>query len=208
MQNGNGTAPAVEDTEHTNGNGASQEEKFSDSEDEEEQQQQEEEHVQEFDAEPFIPPSAPVPVPDPIVSTPEPLTVIRKRLGDRPPSSLSALPLVDRQVSSDRLKSSFKNEKLNVFSFNKGTPTPRPSIHSFSGSGSSQYTYESRRLLDTTDSSSVKPLPAQAGASPIKPKLIRYVVLLLIVLATAYIIYTVRDSKKTLTNMTSTLINE
>ena len=94
------------------------------------------------------------------------------------------------------------------FCFNKGTPTPRPSIHSFSGSGSSQYTYESRRLLDTTDSSSVKPLPAQAGASPIKPKLIRYVVLLLIALATAYIIYTVRDCKKKLwLTLTSTFID-
>ena len=72
----------------------------------------------------------------------------------------------------------------------QGTPTPRPSIHSLTGS-SSQYTYESRRLLDTTDSSKVKPLPSQLGSSPNKAKIVRYVLLVLVLLATAYVVYTV-----------------
>jgi hypothetical protein len=51
-----------------------------------------------------VTPPAPVapaaPVADPIfIATPEPLSAVRKRITtDRPPSSLSALPLVDRQV--------------------------------------------------------------------------------------------------------------
>ena len=86
--------------EQTNGNGnGDAEEHFSDSEEE-----QMEDEVAE--AEP-----TPVPEPEviqepavvePVVSaSPEPLTAIRKRITDsRPPSSLSALPLVDRQVST------------------------------------------------------------------------------------------------------------
>lgn len=71
----------------------------------------------------------------------------------------------------------------------QGTPTPRPSIHSLTGS--SQSTYESRRLLDTIDSSTAKSLPSRAGSSPNKPKYIRYIILLLIVLASAFIVYAV-----------------
>jgi len=102
LQNGSGT-PAAEDNEVeiTNGNGASQEEKYSDSEEEDQQEQNEEEHHVETIAETFTQPSAPAPLPlatDPVISTPEPLTAIRKRIAERPPSSLSALPLVDRQV--------------------------------------------------------------------------------------------------------------
>jgi pyruvate/2-oxoglutarate dehydrogenase complex dihydrolipoamide acyltransferase (E2) component len=101
LQNGTATpAPEDNEIEHTNGNGTSQEEKYSDSEEEEEQQEQkEEEHHIEIIAETFIQPSAPAPtVTNPVISTPEPLTAIRKRVTERPPSSLSALPLVDRQV--------------------------------------------------------------------------------------------------------------
>ncbi|XP_057378880.1 lamina-associated polypeptide 2-like [Daphnia carinata] len=170
----NGTQPPVVEVEHTNGNGASHEEKYSDSEDEPQEQKEDHQNI-EIVAEHFVQPSsstpvpAPAPVPliaDPIISTPEPLTVIRKRIAERPPSSVSALPLVDRQ----------------------GTPTPRPSIRSVSSS--SQYTYESRRRVDVTDGSAAKPLPSHSGSPPVKPNIIRYILLLLVLLATAYIIYT------------------
>ncbi|KZS16962.1 lamina-associated polypeptide 2 [Daphnia magna] len=172
----NGTQPPVVEVEHTNGNGASHDEKYSDSEDEPQEQKEEHQNI-EIVAENFVQPSSPasVPVPipgphpltvDPVISTPEPLTVIRKRIAERPPSSVNALPLVDRQ----------------------GTPTPRPSIRSVSSS--SQYTYESRRLVDVTDGSAAKPLPSHSGSPPVKPNIIRYMLLLLAVLATAYIIYT------------------
>lgn len=93
----NGT-PLTEEVEHANGNGGSQEERFSDSE--EEQHEQADGDVEpEVESAPFIPPNIPITVADPIISTPEPLTAIRKRITERPPSSLSALPLVDRQVS-------------------------------------------------------------------------------------------------------------
>ena len=99
LQNGTAT-PAPEDTEveQTNGNGASQEEKYSDSEEEEQEQNEEEHHIETI-VETFIQPSAPAPMAtDSVISNPEPLTAIRKRVTERPPSSLSALPLVDRQV--------------------------------------------------------------------------------------------------------------
>jgi hypothetical protein len=101
LQNGTGTPPAedVNEVEKTNGNGASQEEKYSDSEEEEQQEQVEEEHHVETVAETYIQPSTPAPLPlatDPVI--PEPLTAIRKRIAERPPSSMNALPLVDRQV--------------------------------------------------------------------------------------------------------------
>jgi len=103
----------------------------------------------------------------PTVSTPEaPLTSIRKRITDRPGSSLNALPLVDKQ----------------------GTPTPRPSIHSISSS--SQYTYESRRLLDTIDGSSVQTAKSSSGASP-KSRIIRYFVLFVLLIVAVYITYMV-----------------
>lgn len=103
---------------------------------------------------------------EPTVSTPEAApTSIRKRITDRPGSSLNALPLVDKQ----------------------GTPTPRPSIHSISSS--SQYTYESRRLLDTIDGSSVQTARSNSGASP-KSKIIRYFVLFVLIILAAYITYT------------------
>jgi len=103
---------------------------------------------------------------EPTVSTPEAApTSIRKRITDRPGSSLNALPLVDKQ----------------------GTPTPRPSIHSISSS--SQYTYESRRLLDTIDGSSVQTARSSSGASP-KSKIIRYFVLFVLLILAAYITYT------------------
>lgn len=99
----NGTQPPVVEieVEHTNGNGASQDEKYSDSE-EEPQEQIEDHQDDEAVPEHFVQPSPPTPTPlavDPIISTPEPLTVIRKRIAERPSSSLNALPLVDRQVS-------------------------------------------------------------------------------------------------------------
>jgi hypothetical protein len=106
LQNGTAT-PAPEDTEveQTNGNGASQEEKYSDSEEEDQQEQNEEEHHIETIVETFIQPSAPAPMAtDSVISNPEPLTAIRKRVTERPPSSLSALPLVDRQVGLLNLK--------------------------------------------------------------------------------------------------------
>ena len=89
--------------EHTNGNGngSVHEDKYSDSEGEQEEPLQLEPDVEE--ERPVTPP-APVapaaPVADPIfIATPEPLSAVRKRITtDRPPSSLSALPLVDRQV--------------------------------------------------------------------------------------------------------------
>lgn len=149
----NGTQPPVVEVEHTNGNGASHDEKYSDSEDEPQEQKEEHQNIEivaENFAQPSSPASVPVPVPgphpltvDPVISTPEPLTVIRKRIAERPPSSVNALPLVDRQ----------------------GTPTPRPSIRSVSSS--SQYTYESRRLVDVTDGSAAKPLPSHSGSPPI-----------------------------------------
>ncbi|XP_046450146.1 lamina-associated polypeptide 2, isoforms beta/gamma-like [Daphnia pulex] len=170
LQNGTGTPPAedVNEVEKTNGNGASQEEKYSDSEEEEQQEQVEEEHHVETVAETYIQPSTPAPLPlatDPVI--PEPLTAIRKRIAERPPSSMNALPLVDRQ----------------------GTPTPRPSIRSFTGS--SQYTYESRRLVDATDGvEAVKPLSSHVGSSPVQPKIIHYVLLLILFTAIAYFLYT------------------
>lgn len=98
----NGSAAVAEEIEHTNGNGDAIEEKFSDSEEEEQVEEKEEDSSQaEVEAELFLQPSVSQ-VADPvIISTPEPLTAIRKRMTmtDRPSSSFSALPLVDRQVS-------------------------------------------------------------------------------------------------------------
>lgn len=186
----NGSAQVIEGTEHTNGNGEVHEEKFSDSEEEEQVDQKENDHKPEVELEPFEPSNAPVLTVDPtIVATPEPLTAIRKRMIDRPQSSLSALPLVDRQVGSSFQNNLDEEKKLMYFNILKGTPTPRPSIHSLTSS--TQYNYESRRLLDTTDSSKVKQLPSKAGSSPNKPKFTLYIVSLLIILATAYFIYTV-----------------
>jgi len=108
--------------------------------------------------------SADTVVAEPRVSTPS-LTSIRKRTTERPGSSLNALPLVDKQ----------------------GTPTPRPSIHSISSS--SQYTYESRRLLDTIDGSSVLTANSSSGASP-KAKIISYIFLFALLIVAAYITFT------------------
>lgn len=94
----NGVPAPVEETDHTNGNGAPHEEKFSDSEEEEEQIQQVNDIEIQPEAEPELPVKPSAPIPDPVISTPEPLTAIRKRMTERPPSSLNALPLVDRQV--------------------------------------------------------------------------------------------------------------
>lgn len=85
-----------------NGNGSIHEDKFSDSEGEAEQEPlQLEPDVEEEET--FTPPAPVAPAPpvaEPVVmSTPEPLTAVRKRIMERPPSSLSALPLVDRQVT-------------------------------------------------------------------------------------------------------------
>lgn len=103
----NGSPPVTEETEHTNGNGDTNEEKFSDSEEEEQVEEKEEDSSQpEVEEELFIQPSTSQ-IADPVViSTPEPLTAIRKRMTmtDRPSSSFSALPLVDRQVSITRIK--------------------------------------------------------------------------------------------------------
>lgn len=97
LQNGLPSEP-----EKTNGESAQQEEKFSDSEEElESQEPEQEQSAVEPEAaapEPDIAPSAPVQ--EPTIATPEPLTSVRKRIVDRPPSSLSALPLVDRQVKT------------------------------------------------------------------------------------------------------------
>jgi len=168
LQNGAQVEP-----EHTNGNGngngSIHEDKFSDSEGEQEPLQLE----PDVDEQTFMPPAPVAPAPSStepeVISTPEPMTSVRKRITERPPSSLSALPLVDRQ----------------------GTPTPRPSIHSINAS--EQYKFESRRLLDTIDGSAgIQSLPGSGhGSSPKVPKkVVRYVLLLIIVLAVAYITYT------------------
>merc|ERR1712191_35906 len=113
-------------------------------------------------------PEEAVPVPVEVINTPESLTSIRKRITDRPASSLNALPLVDKQ----------------------GTPTPRPSIHS--NSSSSQYVYESRRLLDTIDGNSVGGgTKSSSGPSPKSKMIGYYVVLMVIFVVAAYVAYTV-----------------
>jgi len=91
-------APAAEQT-NGNGNGDA-EEHFSDSDEE-----QMEDEVAEVEPTPVPEPEVvqePAVVEPVVIASPEPLTAIRKRItGDsRPPSSLSALPLVDRQVST------------------------------------------------------------------------------------------------------------
>jgi len=159
-------APAAEQT-NGNGNGDA-EEHFSDSDEE-----QMEDEVAEVEPTPVPEPEVvqePAVVEPVVIASPEPLTAIRKRItGDsRPPSSLSALPLVDRQ----------------------GTPTPRPSIRSVTSTGN--YSFESRRLLDTIDGSTVQPLASNPGATP-KPKWIRYILLISLFLAVAYITYTYAD---------------
>ena len=99
--------PAAE-AEQTNGNGHSeayeQEERFSDSEGEQEAAQHniagepEVVKVVETVEEPAVVKDA---APQIILTSPEPLTAIRKRVAaDRSGSSLNALPLVDRQVIS------------------------------------------------------------------------------------------------------------
>jgi len=116
-------------------------------------------------------PEEAVPVPVEVINTPESLTSIRKRITDRPASSLNALPLVDKQ----------------------GTPTPRPSIHSISSS--SQYVYESRRLLDTIDGNSVGGgTKSSSGPSPKSKMIGYYVVLMVIFVVAAYVAYTCANS--------------
>ena len=85
----------------TNGNGqAPNDEKFSDSEEELEPVVVSPPQLDELVVEEpqLVPPTFSVAEPS-VISTPEPLTSIRKRILDRPPSSASALPLVDRQVN-------------------------------------------------------------------------------------------------------------
>lgn len=109
-------------------------------------------------------------------SAPEPLTAIRKRLGDsRPPSSLSAQPLVDKQ----------------------GTPTPRPSIRSVTSSGTYPSSYEStRRLLDQVDG--VETQDSASTTSSTAPRRraaewLQYALLAVFFVAVAYYAFTHAD---------------
>lgn len=192
----NGAAPVATEV-HTNGNGngnGHSEDKYSDSE-EEVQEIVPAPVVRQPEPSPVKPEKAPTvvtrsatpvvvaaPLPAEIVEVPststEPLsgmTSIRKRVQttERPPSSLSALPLVDRQ----------------------GTPTPRPSIRNLPQTTSGQpFKYESRRLLDSTDGSTVQPLPAKSFG--VSPQLIRYALFIFIAMAVAYITYTSIDGNQ------------
>ena len=73
----------------------------------------------------------------------------------------------------------------------QGTPTPRPSIHSMTSS--EPYKYESRRLLDTIDGSAgIQSVPGSgSGPTPVLRKIVRYALIVAIILAAAYIVFTV-----------------
>ena len=75
-------------------------------------------------------PEEAVPVPVEVINTPESLTSIRKRITDRPASSLNALPLVDKQVSYfNQLFITFNTTCVMYFFLYQGntdTPTQYP----------------------------------------------------------------------------------